>query len=200
MKITLAALMMITLTQALASERPNVYPSSYSTLGPSRLESAVCSNAYLIKQPIEVINSKRQNKCADFTYFSPEHKACEDRVLKELGTLTVGVTLEMSANPTDEKAEDDFLKETLKLEIKNKKKLLYQRTAIGVFFSSGSDLEGNTIRFEDVYEEYTPVIDTYLMTGKYDRTSLTALLEEEGNYYFSDCQFKWESIPEEGEY
>ena len=111
MKITLAALMMITLTQALASERPNVYPSSYSTLGPSRLESAVCSNAYLIKQPIEVINSKRQNKCADFTYFSPEHKACEDRVLKELGTLAAGVTLEMSANPTDAKAEDDFLKE-----------------------------------------------------------------------------------------
>lgn len=192
--ILLTSVMFISITSAFASERPNVYPGM-STLMPSRLESGICKSAYIIKSSYSTIHDKLQI-CGNLPYFSPEHQACEDKVYKGLGKLDTTTTLEITANPTNEAAEDDFLKETLKLEIKTKGKVVLERTTIGLFNSSGSELEGNTLRFEDIVNETAP-IDTYLMTNDYNQTTLTAMLEEKGNYYFADCKFQWESTPKD---
>jgi len=121
-----------------------------------------------------------------------------DKVLKTLGKLEPQTTLEITANPTDQSAEDDFLKNTLNLEIKNKNQMIHQRTSLGVFFSSGSEIEGNTIRFEDVMKD-SGIIDTYLMNDPYTHSSITAMLVNDINYYFANCSFTWEEAPKEDE-
>lgn len=196
--VVLTSVMLISITSAFASERPNVFPSDYSFMMPSRLESGICKSAYIIKSPISTINEKMQ-KCDDLPYFSPEHQVCQDEVYKNLGKLDSATILEISANPTNEAAEDDILKETLKLEIKTKGKVVLERTSIGFFYSSGGEIEGNTIRFEDIMNENAAIIDTNLMNNDYDQSTLTAMLENKGNYYFADCKFQWEATPTEQE-
>lgn len=191
--LLLATVMSISITSGFASERPNVFPEMSSLL-PSRLESGICKSAYLINYPASTIDDKLY-VCNEL--LTPEKEACEDKIYKNLGKLDTTTTLEISANPTNEAAEDDFLKETLKIEIKTKGKVILERTAIGLFYSSGSQFEeGNMIRFEDIVNKSTP-IDTFLMNLDYNQTKLTTKLEGKGTYYFSDCKLQWEATPKE---